>query len=63
MCTGGIDINPHPDGKGHKNENQNRKAFNSTISYSMFKKWLIDDVITSRGSLYDLLKKNVSVHK
>jgi hypothetical protein len=26
-------------------------------------KWFIDDVITSRGSLYDLLKKNVSVRK
>ena len=26
-------------------------------------KWFIDDVITSRGSLYDFLKKNVSVHK
>jgi len=26
-------------------------------------KWFIDDVITSRGSLHDLLKKNVSMHK
>lgn len=26
-------------------------------------KWFIDDVITSRGSLNDLLKKNMSVHK
>jgi hypothetical protein len=27
------------------------------------KKWLIDDVISSRGSLYKSLKKNISAHK
>jgi hypothetical protein len=27
------------------------------------KKWFIDDVVTTRGSLHDLLKKNASTHK
>ena len=37
-----------------------------TIKLKLVKKnekWLIDDVITSRGSLYNLLKKKISAHK